>query len=536
VTIDLPGAEPVPWFSPQEQAGLDELWRIYDTHFDAIWSQTWEVTQKRGGLAPTSRGASDGDMEAQRRHTRDVMQRGVGGDWRPFEESVRRRARIYAGLGVTFAGWYPMGGALVEVVMPHLTRELAGKPERLQAAQRALRQFVDKSVGLLGDEFVAAKEAALKQSDSDLAATLDGIGEAIIATDSEARVTRMNPVAEQLTGWRMNEARQQPITNVLHLAAFSTHEPWHKPVASVLMLGVVVRIPEGTVMQARDGSEVSIAGTLAPIRDAAGAIRGIVMVLHDIGEAIRAKHELLDRQQRIEATAGALYESEKQLRALAARLQLVSEDERTRIARQIHDELGSQLTAIRMDLGWLSKRMAAAGQEKVILERLAAMDSLVDATITTVRQLATELRPGVLDDLGLVAALEWQAREFTTRSGIEVQVVGPGDELQVSSACSTALFRCFQEILTNARRHAHATQVVAHLLADEQALVLDVEDNGCGITAQQAAGSTSLGLIGMRERAALLGGTLRIERGSGGGTHVVIRISDCSVQHGGPHR
>jgi signal transduction histidine kinase len=222
-----------------------------------------------------------------------------------------------------------------------------------------------------------------------------------------------------------------------------------------------------------------------------------------------------------------LKNSRSQLRRLAAHLQSVREEERMRIAREIHDELGQALTGLKMDLSWLGHKASEVGPAVLhlgLLEKIRAMTDLADATIKTVRKIATELRPGVLDDLGLIAAIEWQAQEFQTRTGIQCQVVLPPDEVPLDQERSTAVFRIFQEILTNVARHARATAVDSRLTRAADSLILEVTDNGRGITENEISGSKSLGLLGMRERALLLGGEVTISGTPGQGTTVTVSI------------
>jgi signal transduction histidine kinase len=223
-------------------------------------------------------------------------------------------------------------------------------------------------------------------------------------------------------------------------------------------------------------------------------------------------------------TREALAGSEQRLRNLAARLQEAIEEERTRIAREIHDELGQQLTALKLDLAWILRRYET-GDRSAVDERLTAMANLVDATAETVRRLATGLRPGILDDLGVVPALEWQAREFETRTGICVDLTLPDDDdLDVPAEHATAFFRILQELLTNVTRHAKAKTVRICLEQDEGDLVLEVQDDGRGISAAETASGGSLGLVGMRERVGLLRGRIDFEGTPGAGTKVTTRV------------
>jgi len=244
------------------------------------------------------------------------------------------------------------------------------------------------------------------------------------------------------------------------------------------------------------------------IRDAEDAPMGIVGCWIDITERKQVE-EQLER-------------SLQQLRALSARLHSVREEERTRIAREIHDELGQALTGLKMDLSWLARHLPADAPE--LQRKVESMSQLVDATIHVVRRISTELRPGVLDDLGLLAAIEWQAHEFQTRTGIRCRLRARREDLDLDADRATAVFRIFQETLTNVARHARATEVVVRLDVGEQQLTLEVKDNGIGISAEALADPHSLGLLGMRERALVFGGRLDVRGEPGRGTTVTVTI------------
>lgn len=220
---------------------------------------------------------------------------------------------------------------------------------------------------------------------------------------------------------------------------------------------------------------------------------------------IRALREAKDRLERKRAEE-KLQKSMEQLRALSVYLQYVREDERIRISRQVHDELGQALTGLKMDLYWLSNRLPK--DQQVILDKTKSMASNIDSTIKTVRRIATELRPGVLDDLGLVAAIEWQAQEFQQRTNIECTVNSQLSDTILDEDLNTAFFRIFQETLTNVIRHAQASRVEVTLEKSSGNLVMEVRDNGRGITEAEINNTQSIGLLGMRERAALLGGEI----------------------------
>ena len=223
--------------------------------------------------------------------------------------------------------------------------------------------------------------------------------------------------------------------------------------------------------------------------------------------------------------------SREELRALAARLESVREEERTRIAREIHDELGQSLTGLKLDIAWLRQRLR---EQTDLVDRVQSVVGRIDGTIDAVRRIATELRPSVLDHLGLVAAVEWQAREFEQLSGLVVALRLPPDNPAIQDVIATTVFRMLQETLTNVARHAEATRVEIGLEVDDAALTLRVEDNGRGITDAEVRDRHSLGLVGLRERAIACGGELTIEGRRGLGTIVTARLPLRPAAEAGP--
>ena len=229
--------------------------------------------------------------------------------------------------------------------------------------------------------------------------------------------------------------------------------------------------------------------------------------------------------QRVAQRTLELSEANQQLRLLAAHLQSAVEEERIRIARSIHDDLGTLMTAIKMDLSFLRREIGGKDTPKSsdeLREEISATTKLVDEAIESVHQIARELRPAVLDHLGLRAALEWQIQDFQTRSEIECEFNSDLDELELDSARSTAVFRIMQEILTNIVRHAHATFVEASLRKEANDLILEVRDNGQGIS--KTPDTSRFGILGMRERAHVFGGEVKIYGAPDAGTVVTVRI------------
>jgi PAS domain S-box-containing protein len=218
-----------------------------------------------------------------------------------------------------------------------------------------------------------------------------------------------------------------------------------------------------------------------------------------------------------------LKRSLEQLRALATDLQGAREDERGRLARELHDELGGALTVIKMTLRRLGQQLAEANAAG--LELVAEMAAQIDSTVALTRQLATELRPSILDDLGLVAALDWQLQEFEARSGLDCQFDSTLVSVDLKPDQAIAMFRVAQESLTNIARHAHASRVTVSLSEESGRLVLRVQDDGQGFHQADVAAKRSLGLTGMRERAYALSGELIIDSSPGRGTTVIMRVA-----------
>jgi len=249
-------------------------------------------------------------------------------------------------------------------------------------------------------------------------------------------------------------------------------------------------------------------------------------VIHDAGgKPIRMVGGMTDVTARKEAEA-QLDQSRRQMRALSARLESLREEERTRISREIHDELGQLLTGLKMDLRWVERKLtdSASPELNPIIDRVVAATEVADQTIESVQKIAAELRPGVLDNFGLATAIKYESQRFSERSGIASSAHLPEDKPEIDPGVATAVFRIFQETLTNVARHADATEVEINLRQEHDELVLQVQDNGQGISPEALANPRSLGLAGMKERAVQVNGTITFARGEKGGTVVTLRV------------
>lgn len=235
---------------------------------------------------------------------------------------------------------------------------------------------------------------------------------------------------------------------------------------------------------------------------------GEVWILNDITQRVKAEEELL--------------KSRDQLKKLSEHLQVAREEERANIAREVHDDLGQSLTAIKMDLVWLQKNWKV--KEDLANEKLDGMLEVINHTIKTIQRIGTVLRPKLLDDLGLISAIEWQTKDFQKRSGIKCRINLINDSINLNSNANLTVFRIFQEALTNIARHSGADSVEIVINSDNKNFILSVSDNGRGIPQSKLESSSSIGIIGMKERADIVGGTVQFITDKNRGTMVLVNI------------
>ncbi len=258
----------------------------------------------------------------------------------------------------------------------------------------------------------------------------------------------------------------------------------------------------------KDGSIKHVLGIGEIVQNDTGEIIGLKGTGQDITEMIRAEEKLQN--------------SYKQIKQLVTHLQDIREQERTSMAREIHDELGQQLTGMKMYISWLNKKVAS--QEVDIREKFGATMQLIEDTIKSVRKISMDLRPSMLDDLGLMAALEWQSNEFEKRSGIDTEFINQTDNKEIPARLKTGLFRIYQESLTNVARHADAKKIVSSLKFENNKLILTITDDGKGFAFKNIESKKTLGLFGMKERALEMGGHYEIKSGPGTGTTVSVTV------------
>ena len=249
------------------------------------------------------------------------------------------------------------------------------------------------------------------------------------------------------------------------------------------------------------------------MRDEKGEAYRVIGAMTDIS-AIKEAEELLKK-------------SYDDIRRLASHLERVREEERIHIAREIHDELGQQLTVLKMDIAWLNKKIDK--KDIQVKERINELLSVVDNTVKTVRRISTELRPSILDDLGLFAALDWQCTEFEKRTGIKTSFLSGAENIKLPAEISTGLFRIFQESLTNVARHAGATKMSTKLDIENGEILLTIKDNGKGFLITGIENKKTLGILGMRERVSLMGGEFKLFSIPGKGTEIKVSVPVSSA-------
>jgi PAS domain S-box-containing protein len=350
-------------------------------------------------------------------------------------------------------------------------------------------------------------EESLQSVEHTMALIMDSTLEAIVCIDVEDRITIWNPRAEQIFGWKENEVIGKTLTETIIPEQY--RQKHHEGLKRYLATGnktLMDKMIEITALN-RAGMEFPIEMTIISIREA-NKKEFFCAFIHDITERKTAEDQLRT--------------SRDELRQLAAYLQNIREEEQTRIAREIHDEFGQQITGLKMDALWLQKKMPDSPAD--VKRRLTEMISLLDQTTQSVRKLASSLRPGILDSFGLGAALQWQSAEFEKRFPINVELDIPPDELEISPDMATGLFRLYQEALTNVGRHSGATLVRAALTANKEHVFLTISDNGRGFDIEQIRSKRTLGLLGMKERVLKLNGKLNFDSTAGKGTIVSITV------------
>ncbi len=367
-----------------------------------------------------------------------------------------------------------------------------------------------------------ARIRALEQHEALLGSIVNSVKLAVITVDEAQTIVVFNPEAEVIFRCSATQALGESLdcfipvkSRAAHRALVANYDGSSGDHGSRTMGGE--RILTGL---RADGEEFPIEASISIA--AVGGRKLYTVILRDVTERKRMQDELQRLLHEQREAQSQLRESRDQLRELSSALQTIREEEKARIARELHDELGQALTALKMDASAIAAELDTA--QAVLRKRTDGMKQLIDATVASVRRISADLRPVMLDNLGLVPTLEWLTRDFSHRTGIYVDLDIPEENLGVGGDAATAIFRIVQEALTNVARHSGASEVSVRVNHEDGRVMVRIQDNGKGIEEQDTRKSRSFGLLGMRERAYVLGGDLKVARMPEGGTLIEAAI------------
>lgn len=359
-----------------------------------------------------------------------------------------------------------------------------------------------------------AVRGALTNARMRLGSILETAMDGIVAIDESQKIVLFNAAAEKIFGWTRAQVLDQPLEMLL--PGRFRHDHAHH----------VRRFGETGVTNRRMGTQTVLVGLRSngeefPLeasisQQVEGDRKIYTAILRDVTARVAAEQ--------------ALKHSRQELRELAAVSQSAREQEKSRVARELHDEIGGALTALKMDTAWLKDRLPEANP--ALTEKILGMQKIIDNTVAATRRMSSDLRPMMLDDLGLVAAIEWLTQDFQKRTGIQCELAIGTDDVALSDERATAVFRILQEALTNITKHANAKSAEVNLEIDGSDMVLTVHDDGKGFDAGGPRAPRSFGLVGMRERVYLLGGAIKIESVPGDGTVIEARIPIDTAEAG----
>jgi len=354
-------------------------------------------------------------------------------------------------------------------------------------------------------------EALLARSEARLRGILDSAMDAVITVDDQQKVVLFNAAAEKMFGCPQEQAMGAPLAWFIPDRFRDAHA---RHVDDFGATGVTSRRMAGArvVMGLRrNGEEFPIDASISQLTD--GTSRFYTVVLRDVSERM--------------LTLESLARSKEELRELASAASSAREHEQSRIARELHDELAQAMSALKMDLSLI--RSSSSGEDVSLAKRLDRMEAQIDATIAAMRRIAADLRPLTLDDLGLAPAIESLVQDFQRRSGVRCELVIADPDLELPGAHATAVFRIVQESLTNVGKHAKASNVEVVIGEDPEGIIVAVRDDGVGFAIDGPRKPQSYGLLGVRERAYLLGGQTRIVSAPGKGTEIEVRLPHAAA-------
>lgn len=330
---------------------------------------------------------------------------------------------------------------------------------------------------------------------------------AVLEWNKDLFITRWSGQAEKIFGWKASEAVGKNIYGSDFPLIYEEDQRRVDIIINELTHNLVDRNFCLNRNYRKDGSVIYCEWYNSVLREENGNVITFLSLTHDVTERKESEEKL--------------NESYRRIRSLSEHLQIVREQERTHIAREIHDELGQQLTVMKMDISWLRKKIS--GEDEAIKERFHDLTEILNATVEAVRKISYELRPHLLD-LGLSDAVEWHLKEFEKRSAIKTSFSSYIEELELDDATKTCLFRIFQESLTNVARHSNASHVQVELARKSDVIILRIQDDGLGFDINEISKKNTLGILGMKERAVMMEGNYNIESEPGRGTTITVTI------------
>jgi PAS domain S-box-containing protein len=351
-----------------------------------------------------------------------------------------------------------------------------------------------------------ASDTALQNAQAQVSDIVDSAMDAIVSVDESQRIVLYNPAAERVFGWPRAAVMGRPLDTLIPARFRAGH---HGHIERFGRTGVTSRrMGEPRVLyglRAR-GEEFPIEASIS--QHVEGGRKLFTVILRDVTERVRAEEDLR--------------RSREELRELSAAAHSIREQEQRRMAREIHDELGQSLTALKMDVAWMLGNLSAGSPS--LTEKLDTMQAQLDETVAATRRISADLRPLMLDDLGLIPAAEWLAQTFSERTGIPCKLHIRPPDIELAEPHASTLYRILQESLTNVARHAKASEVDVVIEQTDGALTLSVKDDGRGFSQAEARAQKTYGLLGLRERTLLLGGDASVTSEPGRGTTVDVRI------------
>ena len=390
---------------------------------------------------------------------------------------------------------------------PFFAEEIQGHPRFGEGFINVKAFKIGDGLGIVASDITKQKKEreALRDSERRYRLLVESMNEGLVMLDHKGICTYINDRFPEVLGANRDD--------IIGHSVFEFIEPAYQKILKKQMRQRS-KGKRGTYeieLQRQDGEKIIVFVSGRPIFDEKGNFKGSIAVLTDITKIRHAEQELKN--------------SREQLRNLSFHLQSIREEERKLLSHEIHDELGQLLTALKMDLSWLSKRITEGEKDQeLLLEKAKSMSELLNKTMKSVQRISSELRPGLLDDLGLLPAMEWQAQDFENRTKIKCEVSLDSEEIKLEPELSTSVFRIFQEALTNVARHAQATAVKVSIKERDCKLMMKVKDNGRGIAKEEIHSPASLGLMGMRERISPWEGKINITGSKNRGTTLTVTL------------